>query len=393
MKYPLVIISLLLFISVLFISCADEPSSIGVELVGGDNIVVKTFDSQTDTINQTTSYFKRVIPLSSASKILIGKNQDVTAYALMQFLFALPDTIKDAINDNSISVTDSWLILRRRYTFGDTLANMNFTVHKITTPWTINTFTIDSLSILQYEQNDVSSNLMINDTTYTFDLDTGLVLSWMKYFADPTQESNYGIFYMPDASSQKVVGFQALSLTTTGDAKLYVVLEKPGSYVDTINGFVASDVSLIDGMLPTAPPGELAVRSSITVNGLLKFDLSKIPAGAVINSATLTIYPDTTNSLYGTDYNNSLIVFFEEDPDSNKYLTPGVTLNQSGSGYTGTITQFVRAWIYGTENNGLLIQPGNQVEGLELFMLYGSDAADFNLRPRLKIVYTTKENL
>jgi hypothetical protein len=41
----------------------------------------------------------------------------------------------------------------------------------------------------------------------------------------------------------------------------------------------------------------------------------------------------------------------------------------------------------------LLLQAGNQVDGLELFAIFGSDAADLSMRPGLKVTYTIKEHL
>ena len=70
--------------------------------------------------------------------------------------------------------------------------------------------------------------------------------------------------YKPSAITEKVVGFQALTLTSTTAAKIIVVIEKPGTFIDTINGFIYEDVSAIERGSLLLPEGEIAVQSSVT---------------------------------------------------------------------------------------------------------------------------------
>ncbi|MEJ2103460.1 MAG: hypothetical protein P8X47_02655, partial [Ignavibacteriaceae bacterium] len=266
-----IFILFILSIFLLFISCSDEPSSIGINLVGSDDITVKTFDSNVDSIAQNSSYFKNVIPLGTSDWILIGKKQNTTASTLMKFIFSLPDTLKSDVLEDSINVTSAWIQLRNRYTYtsADTLGTMNFTVHKVNSSWSSSAFTIDSLSKLQYDMNDISSNISPNDTAYTFNVSNSVPLAWMKNSADNTLESNFGIYLTPTASSNKVVAFQALTALSTQAAKLYVVIEKSGEYVDTINGFIAADISLVDSPLPNLPAGLMCVQSGVAENSKL----------------------------------------------------------------------------------------------------------------------------
>ena len=126
MKFNKILFFLLLFIASLFISCTDEPSSLGIELIGSENISAKIFDTAVDSAEQTSSYFKRVIPLGTADWLLIGKRQEITASALMKFVFGLPDSLKNDIKDEKINVLDSWIIMQTRYVYTDSTAAMNF---------------------------------------------------------------------------------------------------------------------------------------------------------------------------------------------------------------------------------------------------------------------------
>jgi len=382
---------LFLLITFLLYSCTDEPSSLGIELIGSENISAKIFDTAVDTAQQSSSFFKKVIPLGATDWILIGRYQDIEASTLMKFVFGLPDSLKEDLIDGNINVLDSWVILTNRYIYTDSMATMNFTVHKVNSSWSSSSFTVDSLANLNYEPTDASSQFTITDTLYTFHLDTALTLSWMKYTADNTLESNYGIYLDPTLSSNKVVGFQAFTAISSEAAKLFVVIEKPGVYVDTINGFVSADISIVDRPnLPTLPAGLISVQSSVAINSKLTFNLDQIPVSLVINKAELFITPDTVSSVKGSSFSNSLRVTYLSYADSLNTQGNPIFLTLKENKYTGDITSFVRNWISTKENNGILIEAGSPTSGLELFALKGSDYFEFSERPRLRITYTVK---
>jgi hypothetical protein len=382
-----------LFILAIFSSCTDEPSSLGVELLENDIISVNVYDTSVDTITQTSSYFKKVIPLGVADWILIGKypTMNITASALMKFVFGLPDSLKNDVKAGNINVLDSWIILRSRYVFTDSNAVISFTVHKVNSSWSPTAFTIDSLSKLNKEPNNVSSQFTITDTLYTFHLDGSLPLAWLKNTADKTLESNYGIYLEPELSSNKVIGFQAFTGISADAAKLFVVIEKPGVYVDTINGFIAADISLVDRPdLPVLPQGVISVQSSVAINSRLTFNLDSIPSDIVINKAELFITPDSVNTVKGSGYSNSLRLSYLKYADSLNTEGNPVFLSFKNNKYSGDITSFVRTWISRKENNGILIEAGNPTSGLEFFALKGSDYPEMAERPRLRITYTLK---
>jgi hypothetical protein len=398
LKFKYILLLLLLSVSILFFSCTDEPSSLGITQIESDFVVVKTFDSSIDTISQSSTYFKRVVPLGSSDWVMVGRhhnqllNQDIKSSALLKFLFGLPDSIKTEITDGNINVNDAWIKLRNRYIYVDTLADMNFTVHKVNKNWTTG-FTIDSLPNLDYDIGDISSNFSIDDTSYSFHIENALVLDWMKNSVTSSSATNYGIYLDPTTSSNKVVGFEAFTLVSSEAAKLTVVIEKPGAYIDTISGFISADISLIDGPVPTLPTGIIGVQSSVTIKSRLTFDLSALPSGIVVNKAELILTSDTTNSLKGSRYTNNLLAFYLSYADSLNTEGNAVILTYSDGKYSGEITSFVRGWLNREENYGLLIQPGNQLSGLDLFALKGSDNSELTNCPRLRITYTIKKIL
>lgn len=398
MKFYYFLPTLLLFASLLFLSCSDEPSSLGIELIGSDYILVRTYDSINDTIIQNSSYYKKVIPLGNSDWILVGKyqstEQNIEASSLIKFIFGLADSLKNDVKADNINVLDAWIELRNRYTYVDTLATMNFTVHKVNSSWSSTAFTIDSLSELQYDVNDVSSDFSISDSTYSFHIDEALPLGWMKNSADNTLESNFGIYLEPTMSSNKVVGFQALTPLSSQAAKLTVVIEKPGVYIDTVSGFISADISLVN--LPNFEPIPLDslmyVQSSVSINSKLTFDLGSLPPGLVINKAELFITTDMLNSVKGSSFNNSLRVFYLKSADSTVTEGNSISLLSQDNQYTGDITRFVRNWVSRDENFGILIEAGSPTLGLDLFVLKGSNYTEISERPRLRITYTQQKN-
>jgi hypothetical protein len=384
-------------VQIFFLSCNDEPSSLGIEIIESDFVIVKTFDSQVDTIQQNSSFFKRVVPLGSSAWVLIGKyqtsSQTLAASTLLKFIFTLPDSIENDIDVDSINVLDSWIILTNKYVYGDTLSTMNFTTHQINSNWSANSFTIDELPSLQYDPENVSSEFSASDTLYSFHLDENLVYSWMQNSVDTSLAKNYGIYLEPTSESNKIIGFQALTTTSSEAAKLFVVIEKPGAYVDTINGFISGDISAVAGSEPSLPSGLIAAQSSVTINSKLNFDVGVLPVGLVINKAELILTSDSTNSFYGSNYNNTLRVYFLNSNDSIKTEGNPITFTYSDNQFKGDITAFVRSWVSRGENFGMLIETGNQTLGTDLFAIKGSDYSEITDRPRLIITFTVKKNL
>jgi len=397
LKFHFVFIFLLLAVITLVLACNDEPSSIGIEILESDYIIVKTFDSQIDTIEQNSSFFRRVVPLGSSDWILIGKyetaSQSLASSTLLKFVFGFPDSIKQDVQEDSINVLDSWIILTNKYVYGDTLASMDFTTHKVNSLWSANTFTVEDLPGLQYDPDDISSDFSASDTLYSFHLNGDVVYGWIQNSVDTGLAKNYGLYLEPTSSSNKIIGFQALTPLSSEAAKLFVVIEKPGSYVDTVNGFVSGDISAVAGTEPILSPGLIGTQSSVTMNSKLTFDIGVLPVGLVINKAELILTKDTLNSVFGSSINNTLHVFYLTSNDSIQTTGNPISLTFKDNQYSGDITGFVRSWISKDENFGMLIQSGNQSLGTDIFAIKGSDYSEVTERPRIVVTFTVKNNL
>lgn len=385
------IVFVFLILPLLFIGCVEDPSPIGAQLLDQDLIEVEELNSQTDSITQSSSSYKKVIQLGAANNILIGKAENVEASTLVRFLFNLPDSVIADIKNNNINILESSVELTRTYAFGDTNSSFNFSAHKILSNWTSGGFTADSLSSLNFEAAEVSSNKDLNDSLLVFDLDNLLVDSWFKAKADTSDKSDRGIIIKPSSPTGQVIGFQALSSTAVNVPRLKVVFEKPGAYKDTISFIATADVSVVSGSLPNVGAENIVVQSSLAAYSKLYFDLSKLPADAVINSAELTLSIDTLQSKTGSNFINSILVFNIVDSTSKDSITSeSIQLVRSGNKFQAKITAFVNSWI-NKENLGMLIKTGDEFSGLEIFALKGSSASDSAMRPKLTVTYTKRK--
>ena len=383
-----------LLLSVLFLNaCNDSPSDIGDDLLAIDDVIVLNIDSATDSLIQTSNTYKKIENLGSASEIYLGKAENITSHILIQFVFALPDSIQEDLINNNINVLESWVELTKEYSFGDTLGTFEYEAFQVNQAWNSSTFTSDSLQYLSVGNVNLASNPSVeNDSIYSFSLDNSVAQSWLLSNADTSLATNHGILISPTQSTQQVIGFTAYNISATNDAQLKIIVNKPGVYQDTIIGYVASDLSVIEGDVPTVSVGDISVQPGLAAHSKLYIDLSEIPKNTVINSAELTLTVDSAYTVTGSSYTNALRVYLFSDSASQEINTSYVyTLSRSGNTFTGVITNIVRAIASGVDNQGFLVKAYNDLSGLEIFAMKGSNATNYNQRPKLKIIYSGKK--
>ncbi len=382
--------SCLIITSLSFISCSDSPTSIGSDLLKQDFINVKTLDSQKDSISQHSSYFKKSIPLASSTRLILGKHANVESSILIRFFFAFPDSISNDLINNDVNVTSSWVELTKNYIFGSSSAAWDYTVHKINSNW-LTGFDGDSLSTLNYDAADVSSgHTSTADSLFSFSLDNQLVQNWMLAAADTSIPSDNGIIIKPTATTDRALGFYALSLTSTvGIPELKVVLEKPGVYLaDTLTFVPTIDLSAVTGSVPNNM--DMVIQGGLVINSKLYFDISSVPKNAIVNFAQLTLTADTTQTIGSLP--STINAYFITDSTTNVIDSQRVAqINVLNNLFIGDISSYVKDWVKNQNNQGLLLSNSNELGGLDLAVIKGSSSQDASVRPKLKIVYTVKE--
>lgn len=373
-----------------FISCSDAPNEVGSNLLVIDGVNVLKLDSNIDSIPQTSSSVKRVIPIGTSPRLLLGKYQNQTAYTLISFTFTLPDSIKRAIKNDSLEVIDAKAEMTLDYFYGDKNAPFDFSIYEINSFWNSANFTADSFSALSYSNIDLSSNRVGNDSVYKFNIDNNIVKSWLRYEVDTSLGKNRGVLMFPQSQSQKIIGFVAFDPDFSRDTKIDVIVRKPGAYIDTLLAYVLSDVSVVigDNQLDS---NYITIQSSLVYNGILKFDLSKLSKGSIVNFAQLSLTLDTLQSKFGNNFFNELSAHIITDADSLK-INESVfyPLKRVGDKYVGDVSGMIRYWVSGNPNYGMLIKAGRELLGVEKFIIKGSSYPVYNDRPKLEIIYTKR---
>ena len=372
----------------LFYSCSDNPSSIGANLLKSDNLKINELDSYKDTLAQKSWYLKRTLRLGASYTLLLGKNDNVEASTLINFLIALPDSLKNSIAADSITVTGANIKFIRDYPTKEDNSYYDFTAHKVQSGWTSN-FTSDSLTMLSYDPMDISSNKTLTDSLEQFDVSNDFAFSLLKYATDSIG-TNFGIYLKPTENSKKVVGYYSL-YNGINIPVLTIAIEKLNLYPDTLFFYASSNVSVVTGNIPTTNlQSRIIVQGGLVINSKLWFDVSKIPFNAIINDAKVTLNMDSSESYLG-DTTNSLLASFLTDSSSIVLDSTNVAaFSKVNNSMTGTITSYVQRWVNSGVNEGILLYPRNQIGSVDLFTFLGNDAVD-SLKPRLHVIYTLKQ--
>lgn len=383
------IVKVLFFIIISFslFNCADPPKSIGLGLLDSDLINVVKINSKDDSLYQTSSYYKKQVQLGTAERLLLGKKHNVEASLLLQFNFNLPDSIKEDLLNNNLNVISANIEMSQNYLFGDSLAAFDFTTHKINSDWSIN-FDADSLPFLDYDIEDVAAGKLINDSVTSFNISNQLIQSWLLAAADENIPRDKGIYLKPTGETDKVRGYQALTITFSNLPVIRVGIEKPGVYTDTLTFNINVDVGVVKGDIPVISDENILVQGGLVINSRLFFDISKIPRTAVINNAELVLTIDSTESVLGPDAIQLLQAVYLLDSTNTDSLSVLVsTLSSSEGKLQSNITSFVYRW-FTDANHGLILRVFEQLNTLELFSIRGSSAIDPSVKPYLEITYT-----
>lgn len=383
--------TLFVLVSLIHFSCSDSPSSLGSDLLSQDLINILELDSANDSLFQFASVYKKVIELSSANRLLLGKKDNIEAGILIKFLIFFADSIKQQLTNNELSVLSAKVEFTKNYTFGNSTVPIDFSVHKINNNWSTG-FTSDSLAILTYDANDISFSKTFSDSINGFNFDTQTALNWLKASADSSIPIDNGLYIKPAMSSEKIVGFQALTIEDLTIPSLKIIIQKTGVYSDTLSYFPSVDLSVVSGSLPDVGTENIGIQAGLNSEARLFFDLSSLPKDIVVNYAQLILTVDTIKTITGSSFTNSVRVNYITD-STNLAIdsTFSLFLDRDGSTFKGSVTSFIQRTLIESNNQGLLLSASDKLNGVELFAIKGSNAAALAERPNLQIIYTSKK--
>jgi hypothetical protein len=380
------------------LGCSDDPSSVGLNQVpAGDLASFKTVN--TDSLVQTYFFYKDTASFYDAERLILGRNGIAQSSVLLKFNFAnMQDSILEYIADKKISIKSAKVHMTPDYTIGT--GDLPFTAYKLNDYWTTY-FNADSLFKLSSLNQEVSvpGSFIYSDSLYTFNLNTDVVLNWMKAQEDSTLPQQQGI-YLKDNLSQgqnRALGF----LKSTG-ISLRVVYDTPLSKSDTLDIGLSRQlhvVQMTDNHFYPKNSGYLYVQGGVTVSGFLKFYFPTIPKNAIVNYAQLEIPYDSTLSSMDTKNQDLLAVNYNmidsAEIAAGKDSVNGIGyLKKSGDGwFKGDISLFANEWFTKTStmpNKGLRISFSNGINSIDLIALITekNSAVYGGKKPRVKIYYS-----
>lgn len=384
-------------LTVIFISCNQDPTSVGSNLVSEqDQFTFNQLDSYESNISQKSAWSQITPKLGTSQYVLLGKTSYAESSMLLLYNIYLPDSLLARLKAGELLVKSASLKMIPKYTLGDNSASFDFSVYQIRSPWTEIGFDRDSLSQLSYDASDIKSNLTTTDTTINFNLNTNVVKEWLMRKADSTAApKNYGLIFKPKPSTQKILGFLGIHGTAaTNESILNVILERPSTgYKDTINVSPYEDVHVVTGTLPTTN-NNFYLEGGYSLRSTLFFDISSLAKSSIVNKAILDLTVDESKSLDGSLKSDSIYVQLLADSTSRRLTSDSVysvLLKRTGNVFSGDISWIVQKWLSGVENQGVIISLVDEYSTAARIAFYGSKDPNKALRPKLKITYMQKK--
>ncbi len=385
----------------LFNACEEDPTSIGSNLLPGDDLVqFVELDSFNDDLAQTSAQYSKQIYLGQSERLLLGISDGIKASSLMRFYFPITASLGSLIDSNKVNIVSAKIFLEPNYTFGDTNAAFSFEVFKINSSWTVDSFTVEKLHQLDYDHYDLVNNLSYSDSLINFNVDPQLIYEWMVALLDTNIADPNGFLFAPKNDCAKILGFKSYSTYNT-QIQPYMVIEydvPSEEYTDTLTATLLSDAHVIEGEMQQYSEEIIPLQSGFGSRAALHFDLSNIPQNSVINDAFLELHYNPDESVIGTVDPKSILVSmlkdyetYEEDDSLGFFV-----LSRNENVFSGHITNFVQKWINannfgGFANEGLSLRMTDELESLNKYIFYGSSVSDKALRPRLKIIFSKKQ--
>ncbi len=380
-----------LIMATLFLACSEaiiDPKTPGSGLTNRDVVIRDTVlfavsDTSfltriaTDPLYDVNGAF--VLPLQQSS---VGKAGNYIARSLMKFF----PPIRDTINVLSAKLTLKFLSWR-----GDSAGTFAFGIHKVNVGWSQDTLKWDAVNgtgFFDPTPLSVYTSTIGPDTqTITINLDTALVRSW--YRSDITSS---GILLAPTAASSLIRGFAAFDHdSSTYGPKLQVIARgiSQGALIDTTTFTTAIDCYVADVSPFNMLTDHLYTQAGVAYRSSLKFDVSSLPRGAIVNTAELLLVSDPAITKISKFTANPQPTVHARTADSSKYQATGSTGTiSSGTTYAFDVRLQMQQWVGGYNYGLLLRQPNvNEFGTLDLFGFYSSEAANASVRPRIKVKY------
>jgi hypothetical protein len=391
-------ISLFLF-GMLGTGCSEDPTEAN-SLVA--DLPLPGLTTKDTTLRAVAAFSVRFYTPMDGVVNLVGRAGSYSAITIVQFtqsMFPLRDTV---------AVYSARLTFRAISWYGTKGAPFGFTVYRVNQAWSPVTLTWDSLQAGSFydattQRGSYSETLTADTEAITVDLDTSMVRQW---FATPTTSTTtqFGIALVPSISTQNAVRGLVefgISDSTSYAPTLQVIAGSPtGQARDTSSYNLGIDTFVGTDDHSTAPSSVLYVQSGVNYRSGVRFDLSTIPRGAIVNSATLYLDRDpATSRISAFVSDTALAAHIILDTVDLRLIEPedattfGRRITSSATTFAFNVRRAAQSWIRGP-NYGIMIRvPGaSEFSSANLYTFYSPSASSPSVRPRLKLVYSLKSN-
>jgi hypothetical protein len=373
------------------IGCSEEPTAANAPIAALPLTNLSVRD--TTIVASGSSTYKQFIA-TNGSVNLIGRSGNYTAMALIQFVpgyFPARDTAV---------VFGADLTLRFRTWFGDSTGQLSFNVYRVSLPWDETTLTWDAVQAAGfYEQyvtrGSYSAGAGPDTQSVTISLDTAMVRQWLAT-ATSTTNTKYGIVLVPASGCSIIRGFNENGFDSTAYfPTLRIIAGNPsGTFVDTALYTNSYDTWVGNRENLATNPQLIYIQSGVEYRSTLSFDVSFIPRGAVINSASLLLTSDpatTRMNRFTADSSFQLATTLSPSDRTNLDLTSAVTsVRRAGTllTYSADMTRPVQLWNR-IPNYGVTLMPSTYEDRVSFRLLtFFNEKAPPSLRPTLKLKYS-----
>ena len=376
-----------LLILVFAAGCKHEPSPTGIDLLPGSDLAgLETFDSRDLGIPARVSTYLQPTAGATAAFLPLGRTADYNSRILLRWL-GWPSDIGDKGRIISATVT----LYRAPYSFGETSAPFAFEARAVQKNWSSYTFTSDSLANLTVDATPAGSFSGTMKDSIQFQIDSTTVRSWLRLMNGQNFTEIFGLLLEAAPGINAIHTFDSFE-SGNNTPILRLVMSLDGSTDTTFSASALEDTFVATGPAPLVT--SLAVHGALSWRGTVAFDLSAIPPGSIVNSATLRLTIDPSRYRKNIRGIDSVRVYELADsakrtPGSEYTISmPDSTNRIKASGYA--MYRLVQRWVnHPEQNHGFMIVKVEEIGDMDLLAFYGSDAAP-EQRPRLTVTYTRK---
>lgn len=380
------------------LSCSEDPTP--------ENSLVAALPLAQFVFHDTTvsaagdSSFRQYTPMNSDINLL-GTYNGYTAYLPLEFYPSYFPTRDTA------TVLSAKLMLHAASWFGDSTAPFAFTVYRVLRAWDPSSLQWDSLQMSLYDPSTVygtySGTVGPDTETIVVNLDTGMVHQWLESNTSTTT-TKYGIILIPAPQTNVVRGFYAFDVADSLVPSLEIIARNPSATAPDTSTYTNGQDTFagnIDNLLST--PTLLYVQSGVPYRSMLKFDVSFLPRGAIVNKAEMLLHRDASTS-HATRFTTDTAVaahVLVSGSDFTQFQVIDVSMGRRASGtsdlFSFDLRHAVQYWI-ALPNYGILLTGPRAIDGLGLdgenttfdLTTFFSTRADSTLRPRLRILYSVE---